>query len=303
MLTVISHKACLLHNMGLQHPESPARITAITAAITQSKLPCQFIEACQATKEQLMLAHKKPYVQQVYANAPTNQKTYMLDPDTIMVAGTLTAALFAAGSVIQAVDLAMTTENQQIFCNVRPPGHHTETAQAMGFCFFNNLAIGVKHALQQYQLNRIAIVDFDVHHGNGTQAILQDDNKILFCSSYQHPFYPNRGTASTKNSLHIQMAAGTTSKQYRELVKENWLVALNKFQPELLFFSAGFDAHKDDPLANINLLTEDYCWLTKKIMQATCDTTKNRIISVLEGGYNLDILGEATVAHLSAFIA
>ena len=211
-LKIITHDACHKHNMGESHPESPARLKAINTALKNSKLQYEILSAPLATKQQLLYAHDSKYVDQIFALA--DNQYHQIDPDTILTPYTLEAALRAAGSGVYAVDLIMQNKANSVFCNIRPPGHHAETDRAMGFCFFNNLAIAAKYALQQYQLKKILIVDFDVHHGNGTQSIIQNDDRIVFCSSYQNPFYPQRFTQDGGNIRHIRLNAGDGSKNF-----------------------------------------------------------------------------------------
>ncbi|MES2217704.1 MAG: histone deacetylase family protein [Pseudomonadota bacterium] len=299
---IISHPDCLLHDMGQDHPEQPLRVAAITAALEASPLihDLKFYQAPLATPQQLALVHPESYIQQIFAAAPTHGLC-ALDPETIMNPHSLTAACRAAGAVIQAVDLVMAKEHSAVFCNVRPPGHHAERNHAMGFCFFNNVAIGAAYALAKYQLPRVAIVDFDVHHGNGTEDIFRNEDRVLLCSSFQHPFYPYSGTEhESKNLISIPLPAGASGKMFRELVTTRWLPALNKFKPEMIFFSAGFDGHAQERMAELNFLAEDYAWVTEKVAEIAKKYAQGRMVSVLEGGYNLAVLGECVVSHVSA---
>jgi acetoin utilization deacetylase AcuC-like enzyme len=297
---VITHPDCLLHEMGRTHPEQPDRVRVISRQLAESGLDTIEYIAPLATPLDLLRVHSQEHVNAVIAAAP-DHGLISLDPDTWMNPHTLDAVLRAAGAVISAVDRVMQQEISAAFCNVRPPGHHAEHNRAMGFCFFNNLAVGVAYALEKYNLQRIAIVDFDVHHGNGTEDIFQHDTRVLLCSSFQHPFYPFGG-AETRNShiINIPMPAGSSGKNFREKITERWLSPLAQFQPELIFFSAGFDGHAADPLANLNLHEGDFAWVTrevKKIAEASCS---GRMISVLEGGYALEVLGKCVVAHVDA---
>lgn len=297
MLTIISHQACYKHDMGPMHPESPARLATIDVALKSSNLQYVSAEAPRATKEQLAYAHDPKYIDYIFAQADNN--LHMIDPDTIMMPFTLEAALRAAGSGIYAVDLLTQNKANAAFCKIRPPGHHAEVDKAMGFCFFNNIAIAAMYALKKYNLQKILIVDFDVHHGNGTQSIIKDDPRIMFCSSYQYPYYPGRFTQEGGNIHHIRLNAGDGTHEFRNRVRE-WFPAIKQFKPQLLLFSAGFDAHRFDPLAQINLDSEDYYWITSEVIKNIEWIDDPKIISFLEGGYNLDYLGEAVVKHLEA---
>lgn len=301
---LISHPDCLLHEMGDFHPEQPARLRAITAAINNSELPKKIknYAAPLATREQLLRVHRAEYVEQIFQLSPL-QGYQQLDPDTAMNPYTLQAALRAAGANVYAVDLIMQKEINNAFCSVRPPGHHAEQAHAMGFCFFNNIAVGVAHALAAYHLNRIAIVDFDVHHGNGTEDIFKTETRVLLCSSFQHPFYPFSGTSDQqKNKLILPLAAHTSGNEFRQKIREQWLKPLRDFQPELIFISAGFDAHAEDDMANLLLVEADYAWLTKEIRKIADQSAEGRIVSSLEGGYALEALGRSVVAHIRELI-
>lgn len=303
-IALISHPDCLLHEMGFSHPEQPDRIRVIEMALRQADFNSQLMRypAPLATREQLKRAHDEDYVEQIFQIAPA-EDMIMLDPDTMMNPHTLPAALRAAGAVVLAVDLVMKKEVNAAFCNVRPPGHHAEHAQAMGFCFFNNVAVGVLHALEQHRLQRVAIIDFDVHHGNGTEDIFRDDERVMLCSSFQHPFYPNSG-AETQNQhiLNMPLPAGFGGQEYREKVSADWLPAVRDFKPEMIFFSAGFDAHALDPLANLNFQAEDYAWITRQIKQIADEVCEGRMVSALEGGYELGVLGQCAVAHVGAML-
>ena len=297
---LISHNDCHLHNMGDFHPESPARLDAISDQIIASGV--DHLDAPLATREQLERVHDSVYVQHIFDIAPTD-RSVALDPDTVMNPYTLKAALRAAGAVVYAVDLVMKGKIKTAFCSVRPPGHHAEHNKAMGFCIFNNIAVGVAHALAEYGLKRIAIVDFDVHHGNGTEDIFKNEPRVLFCSSFQHPFYPFSELAtSSSHVLHLPMAAKSGSQEFKKQMTEICLPALEKFKPELIFVSAGFDAHINDDMANIGLVDGDYLWITQQIMKVAKKTAKGRVISTLEGGYELHALGRSVVNHIKALM-
>jgi acetoin utilization deacetylase AcuC-like enzyme len=254
-IAIISHPDCLLHYTGKSHPERPERVEVIQESLKKypfKKKPV-FHQAPLADREQLIETHDAAYVDWIFSISPKHGHI-AIDADTIMSPHTLNAALRAAGAVILGVDLVMGKKAQAAFCNIRPPGHHAEKEKAMGFCFFNNVAIGVNHAIKKYDLKRVAIIDFDVHHGNGTQSIFQNNKKVMYCSSFQHPYYP--GYEPEMDSEHIicvPLEAGTTGEEYRKKVADAWFEKLAAFKPELIFFSAGFDAHRDDPLADKRL--------------------------------------------------
>ncbi len=301
-IALISHPDCLLHDPGESHPERPGRVLAIQKALEKYpfKVPVQFYEAPLASEAQLLLAHEEGYVKWIQSIAP-KAGLIGIDQDTLMNAHTYPAALRAAGAVCDAVDLLMSDKAQVAFCNIRPPGHHAEKEKAMGFCFFNNLAIGVRHALENYGLNRIAIVDFDAHHGNGTQSIFQNDKRVLFCSSFEHPFYPGyEGEMDNDHIISLPLKAGTAGPEYREKVAEVWLPKIRAFEPELIFISAGFDSHAKDPLANLALQAEDYVWLSQRLAEIAKQYCQGKIISVLEGGYNARVLAECVPVHVEA---
>lgn len=305
-IALISHPDCLLHDMGAFHPEQPARLQAIENELVRQGLiqDMKRYLAPLVTREQLMRVHGEKYIDSIFLASPKSGLV-ALDPDTYMNPDTLQAALRAAGSTILGVDLIITGETKVVFCNVRPPGHHAEIAKAMGFCFFNNVAVGVAYALEHHKFKRIAIIDFDVHHGNGTENIFQHDPRVLYCSSFQSHIYPysdEKNKNKYKHISHIPLPAGTAGKVFREKVEEFWLDKITRFAPELIFFSAGFDAYIKDEIADLLLTEDDYAWLTSKIKHIADDTCQGRIISVLEGGYNLEGLGRCAAAHLSVLL-
>lgn len=305
MLAIISHPDCILHDAGDMHPEQPARVEVIQQALENFpfKVPVSYLQAPLATREQLIAAHDPDYVDWIFSVAP-KENMLGIDADTWMNPYTLNAALRAAGSVPFAVDLVMQQKAQAAFCNVRPPGHHAERNKAMGFCFFNNVAVGVYHALNHYQLEHVAIIDFDVHHGNGTQHIFQDDTRVLYCSSFEHPFYPGYDEAmDNEHLLSVPLEAGTTSDVYCDRIQAAWFKKIAEFQPQFIFFSAGFDAHAKDPLADLNLEKSDYVWLTKEIAALAKKYCAGKMVSVLEGGYNLVALAECVPAHVNAMVS
>jgi acetoin utilization deacetylase AcuC-like enzyme len=242
--------------------------------------------------------HTADYLAQIKASIP--QQGYAnLDPDTVISPGSLKAARRAAGAVIKAVDLLMNGEVANAFCSVRPPGHHAESARAMGFCIFNNIAVGAAHAMEVHGLKKIAILDFDVHQGNGTEEIFSNDERVLFCSIFQHPFYPGTPVKDiTDRMVSVPLAATAKSEAFRQAVSGYWLPALKHFNPEMLFVSAGFDAHQDDEMSGVSLTDDDFLWITEKIMHVAENAAAGRIISTLEGGYELHSLARCVEAHI-----
>ncbi len=301
----ISHAACRLHQMGPGHPEQPARVGAIPDELRARGLwdRLEHCEPPRATDEQLARVHPTDYIEQVRARSPASGLE-RLDPDTAMCPESLEAALRAAGANVLAVDLVMSGRAKRAFCNVRPPGHHAERARAMGFCIFNNVAVGAAHALDRHGLARIAILDFDVHLGNGTEDIFRDDPRVLLCSLYQYPLYPDLDPPSVPGRIvNCPLPPGAGSTEFREAVATRWLPALEAHAPELLFVSAGFDAHAADPLAELRLATEDYAWVTAAACAVADRHAGGRIVSTLEGGYDLPALGKSGAAHVGALMA
>ena len=296
----ISHPLCLKHDMGAHHPESPARIHAIEDQLIAAGLMdyLQRHDAPEVTREQLLRVHAADYVDSIEASAPQHG-IVQLDGDTAMNPFSYPAALRAAGAGVLGVDLVMAGKAENAFCNIRPPGHHAERANAMGFCIFNNVAVGAAHALAQHGLRRVAIADFDVHHGNGTENIFHGEPRVMLCSTFQHPFYPYCGADSgNEHIINVPLAAGTGGEGFRAAVTERWLPALERFQPELLMISAGFDAHRDDDMAMLRLTEADYAWVTMEIKRIAEKYAQRRIVSALEGGYELPALGRSALAHL-----
>lgn len=299
-IAYITHPDCLLHQMGEGHPEGSNRLNAIEDQLIATGIfdLLQHHEAPLATVKQLERVHEPNYIKEVLSFEQKKQSTY-LDPDTMVTPQTPKAALRAAGALILATDLVLQGKTRQAYCNVRPPGHHALFNQAMGFCFFNNVAVGVAHAIAKYNIKRIAIVDFDVHHGNGTEAIFTKEPRVMLCSTFQHPFYPFSGaTSGNDRMINVPLAAGTSSNQYREAVLSKWLPALHKFKPELIFFSAGFDAHHEDHMAMLNLTDKDYSWITREILLIADKYAEGRVVSTLEGGYHLPSLARSVLNHL-----
>ena len=303
-IALISHPACRKHKMGDHHPEQPSRMDAINDRLIASGLDMvlrQF-DAQQVTKQQLCAVHDEDYVERVFELAPAEDMVW-LDGDTAMNPYSLEAALYAAGSAVQAVDLVMQDKAGQVFCAVRPPGHHAERHRAMGFCIFNNVAVGAYHAINQYGLQRIAIIDFDVHHGNGTEDIVTGDERILFCSSFQHPYYPGSGANTDEsNIINLPLPSLTDGAAFKEAVSEHWIPRIEAFSPELIMISAGFDGHREDEMAHFNLLEADYEWITKQLYQLATISANGRVVSCLEGGYHLQALARSVETHIKAFL-
>ncbi len=301
---IITEAACHKHKMGDHHPEQPARLDAINNRLIASGLAMvlQHFDAPEATREQLLAVHDEDFIDKVFSSSP-DQGLAWLDGDTSMNPYSLQAALYAAGAGVKGVDLVMEDRVKQVFCMVRPPGHHAERNRAMGFCIFSNVAIAAYHALNHWGLKRVAIVDFDVHHGNGTEDIVRGDERILFCSSFQHPFYPGSGYDTDEpNIINLPLPALTAGDTFRQAVIEQWVPRIEDFAPELIIISAGFDGHRDDEMAAFNLLEADYAWITRQIMQLAAISANQRVVSSLEGGYNLHALARSVEAHLRAFL-
>jgi acetoin utilization deacetylase AcuC-like enzyme len=286
--------------MGAHHPERPERLSAIEDQLIASGLG-QYLaryDAPLASDEQLARVHPIEYVQAIREFSP-REGTVHLDPDTAMNPFSLQAALRAAGAAVIATDLVLTRKHNSAFCAVRPPGHHACRARPMGFCIFNNVAVAARHAIRAHGLERVAIVDFDVHHGNGTEDIFEGDEQVLMASIFQHPFYPYTGTESPAPNMHnVPLAAGSGSKELKKAVLEEWLPALNEFKPELVLFSAGFDAHLEDDMAMLRFTDGDYAWVTEQVKSVAERYAKGRMVSMLEGGYSLSALGRSAVQHI-----
>ncbi len=300
----ISHPDCLKHFMGEQHPEAPERIGAIQDMLLIKGLLdfMQSYDAPLATEKQLAQAHSSLYLHTLAAMAPT-EGMVQVDPDTSMNAYTYQAALRAAGAAVLATDLVLTKRANVAFCNVRPPGHHAEYAAAGGFCFFNNVAVGIRHALNVHCLKRVALIDFDVHHGNGSEDILRDDERVLMCSIFEDKLYPFCGNEPRgANMVNVPLPARSGGALLREAVTERWLPALERFRPQMIFISAGFDGHRDDDMGNLGLVEADYAWVTKQIVDVAQRHAQGRIVSCLEGGYALSPLARSVAAHLNVLL-
>ena len=292
----------LRHDPGAGHPERIARLTTLQDVAKHPDLVARLapVAAPRASKEALCRAHTPAYVDQVLAHADLREPL-RLDEDTVLGPGSVEAALRAAGAVVCGVDRVMTDRNPAAFCAVRPPGHHAQTARAMGFCVFNNVVVGAKHALEAHGVARLAVIDFDVHHGNGTEDILRHDQRTVLCSSFQHPLWPGSGaTPLAENMWPVPVPPGTAGPAWRTMVEEAWFDRLEVFAPELILISAGFDAHEADPLAQLRLTADDVGWITRKLRAIAARHAQGRIVSVLEGGYDLKALRDSAVAHCRA---
>jgi len=286
--------------MGAHHPEQPARLSAIEDQLIASGIGNHLkrYDAPLATDEQLGRVHPLEYVHAIRDVAPS-EGTVHLDPDTAMNRYTLQAALRAAGAGVLATDLVLKNEVKTAFCPVRPPGHHACRGRSMGFCIFNNVAVAARHAIEAHGIERVAIIDFDVHHGNGTEDIFEHDEHVLMASIFQHPFYPYSGTDDpAPNMFNVPLAAGAGSREFRAAVSNVWLQALRDFQPQLIYFSAGFDAHVEDDMAMLRFTDGDYGWVTGQLKAIADKYAEGRMISLLEGGYALSALGRSAVQHV-----
>ncbi len=295
-----SHDDCQKHTMGAEHPESPQRLAAIISYLADTELEqtLDWVKPEEITRDQLLVIHPERYLHQLDLMQPTRGRVFT-DPDTAMMPDTLRAARLAAGANVQAVDMVMSGQITNAFICARPPGHHAERTKSMGFCFYNNVALAAARALNFHRLERVAIIDFDVHQGNGTVDAVQGDDRILMCSSFQHPFYPHSHVhRQAENIINTPITAGTSAKDYRKIVETQWLHRLQDFKPQLVLVSAGFDAHRLDPLAELNLEAEDYRWLTDMLTSVARDSANDRLISTLEGGYHLKALAQSVAAHL-----
>jgi acetoin utilization deacetylase AcuC-like enzyme len=289
-----------MHSMAAWHPESPARLRAIDDRLHAAHLFdfLTHLEAPRVQRSQLLRVHDAAYIDSVEAASPS-EGLHALDPDTSMNPHSLEAACHAAGGAAMAVDRIMHGEVANAFVACRPPGHHATRTQAMGFCIFNNVAVAAAHALEAHGLARVAIVDFDVHHGNGTEDIFRDDPRVMLCSTFQHPFYPFCGAdTASAHIVNVPLPAGTTGPAYREAFSARIMPRLDAFRPQMLFFSAGFDGHREDDMAQFGLVEADYVWITEQAMGVAARHADSRIVSVLEGGYDLSALGRSVAAHI-----
>jgi len=299
----ITHPDCLRHEMGPGHPESPARLSSINEHMRASGLldELRCLEAPLADPDDLKRVHRAAYVDLIFDNAPTEGYA-QLDPDTAMNPYSLSAARRAAGAGLTAVDELLAGRSVNAFCAVRPCGHHATQARSMGFCIFNNIGVAAAYAVEKRGLERVAIIDFDVHHGNGTEDMFSQPqwrDRVLMASFFQHPFYPYSGINSpAPNMINVPLAAGSDGAAAKQAIEAQWLPALEKFKPEMIFISAGFDAHREDLLGGMALVEADYAWMTRELMALAARHSQKRIVSMLEGGYNLAALGRSAVAHV-----
>lgn len=304
-VALYTHAACLAHQPGPGHPESPARLAAVLQALQDERFSrLDRRQAPQATREQLARVHRCELIDSVFAASPA-EGYVRLDADTAMSPDSLEAALRGAGAVCAAVDAAIDGDALRSFCAVRPPGHHATRATAMGFCLFNSIAVGAAQALAR-GVERVAIVDFDVHHGNGTQDIFWTQPRVLYASTHQSPLYPGTGgpdETGVGNIVNAPLPASANSAAFREACRQIVLPALQRFRPELVMISAGFDAHYLDPLANLNLGHEDFAWITRELVEIAQNYASGRVVSSLEGGYSLTALRDSTAAHVAALMA
>jgi len=300
---LITHAACLDHDMGEHHPECPDRLRAVLAALEAEEFADLLRESApQATKEQLIRVHPENYVEAILSIRPAEDETVQLDADTAMSHGSAEAALRAAGAAVAAVDAVMEGWARTAFAAVRPPGHHAEPARPMGFCMFNNAAVAALHARARWGVQRVAVVDFDVHHGNGTQAMFAADPDLFYASSHQHPCYPGTGAASERgaanNIINAPLRPGSDGAAFRAAWTNIILPELDRFAPGLLIVSAGFDAHKADPLAQLRLETTDFAWITQELLRIAAIHCNDRLVSSLEGGYDLHALAASAAMHV-----
>ena len=304
-MIIYTHNDCLKKFNGLNHPERKKRLVSILNSIKSSNLKVEFKEAPLADLETVSLVHPKPHIEQIFSNIPkegivgVEKEPYA---DTMLCPDSKNAILRSCGAGIAAVKDLM-VKNERVFCAVRPPGHHAETVRANGFCFINNIAVAARYLQKQYEINKVAIIDFDVHHGNGTQEIFYKDQSVAYGSSHEFPLFPGTGAENETgvgNIFNATLKAGTKSKEFITIFDQKVLRAIDKFKPEVILISAGFDAHKRDPLANISLESDDFFKITKNIVDIANTHSKGRVISFLEGGYDLQALSESIIEHLNA---
>jgi len=301
-----THRACLDHDPGRHHPESPARLRAVLAALDDPEFArLERREAPEADREDLLRVHSPRHVESILGAVPKTGHVG-IDADTVLSPASGEAALRAAGAVVAAVDAVVAREGDNAFCAVRPPGHHAEPLQAMGFCLFNNAAIGALRARQVHGLARVAVIDFDVHHGNGTQAAFEMDGSLFYASTHQYPLYPGTGSAGETgvgNIVNVPLRPMSGSGQFRLALTQRILPALDAFRPEFVLVSAGFDAHRDDPLAQLMLGEADYTWVTERLLEIAYRHAKGRLVATLEGGYDLPALAASAAAHVRVLMS
>ena len=303
-MRVYTHPACLAHDTGPDHAERQARLTAVVDALRRALPALDWHEAPRATRGQLLRAHAPELLDAVLETHPAHR--ILLDPDTVLSPASAEAALRAAGAAVAAVDAVLTGKTRRAFCAVRPPGHHATGDVAMGFCLFNNIAVAAAYALDRHGLERVAVIDFDVHHGNGTQAIFERDPRVLFASSHQWPLYPDTGARNETgvgNIVNMPLPAEAEGVLFRRAWDDVLLPAVDDFRPQLLLVSAGFDAHWRDPLAQLRLQAGDYTWISEELVALANRHCGGRMVSSLEGGYDLAALAESSVAHVGALCA
>ncbi|MBP0445939.1 histone deacetylase family protein [Roseomonas sp. SSH11] len=305
-MLLLTHPACLRHENGPHHPECPDRLRAVIQALEAQEFSALVrAEAPEASREALLRVHPAAHIDRILALRPGPGELIHLDADTAMNAHSAEAALRAAGAGVEAVDCVMRAEFPRAFCAVRPPGHHAEPGTPMGFCLFSNAAVAARHAQAAHGVERVAVLDFDVHHGNGTQAAFWDEPSLMFASSHQFPLYPGTGDASETgagNILNVPLAAGTDGPAFRRAWERDILPEVARFAPGLIIISAGFDAHRADPLAGLRLVEEDFAWVTEAICEVANASCGGRVVSMLEGGYDLGALARSTAAHLRALV-
>ncbi len=300
---IIQHDDCLRHNPGPRHPESAQRVQAVMSGLEELR-GVQKLPAPVATAEQITRVHPAEFWASLQANEPA-EGHFPIDPDTLLNHGSINAALRASGAVCFAVDQILADKALRAFCAVRPPGHHSEPQQAMGFCLLNHIAIGALQALAHADIERVAIIDFDVHHGNGTQAVFEQNPDVMYVSSHQSPLYPGTGhieETGVGNILNLPLAAGEGGDAFRKAWSRLGLPAIHSFEPDLILISAGFDAHERDPLAQLELQDKDYRWITEEICDLATDSAGGRVVSLLEGGYDLQALASASRAHVQGLM-
>lgn len=301
-----SHPFCKLHEMGSDHPEAPERLVAIEDHLISMRIADYLhpIEAPLATEQQLALVHTLDAINVIKNHTPTNADYYPIDGDTLLNSASWQAALAAAGAAIHATSAVIAGQAENAFCSIRPPGHHATPEQSMGFCLFNNVALAAKSALDNHGLERVAVIDFDVHHGNGTEQAFKNDPRVMMVSFFQHPCYPYSGiNAPLPNMVNLPVPAYSDGAFIRSIVEHHWLPALHAFKPQMLFISAGFDAHREDAVGQLKLVEADYAWITKQLMTIAQQYAQKRIVSCLEGGYTPSALARSVAAHIRVLAA
>ena len=300
---IITTSSYIYHDTGQGHPERADRVSVVVNNLKKNK-KLVWKKPSKFNPKYLKITHNSGYINEVEKSFP-KKGLHFLDGDTIVSPGSKQASSDAVASIITAIDIVQNKELKNVFCAVRPPGHHAEKNKAMGFCIYNNVAVGACYLIEKYKLNRVAIIDFDVHHGNGTQDIFYENEKVMYISTHQYPFYPGTGANNERgkynNVLNIPLPAGTNSEEYLNAY-EHVLKKLSQFKPEFVLFSAGFDAHKNDPLAQFNLNSKDFYEITKRTLRITNKSSQNKVVSILEGGYDLNALKESSEMHLNALI-